>query len=285
MTGLNYPGGLVPDQGTLYMTSGGIVTGPTIGGTTESYYVPDGGVALLGVAVDQTYVYWTQNDGTIWSCEKSGCTTPAMIATNDLTSGGGAIRTDGVNVCWTYAAGVTCMTAGANPQPVFSIQGEPNPVGLSMCSGYVIWSNMVADGTVRIAEVSTTGTAATLAYGLATPDGVASDGTYVYVATMGAVGGTQQALLKMPMDVLDASAPEILFQGPGQQWSSFVAVRGSWVYWTNQYSGVVYATPTDGGTTVTVAESPYPLLISTDTTTLYWAECDDPASVFTAPLQ
>jgi hypothetical protein len=154
-----------------------------------------------------------------------------------------------------------------------------------MCGGYVIWSNMVANGTVRIAEVSTTGTAATLAYGLATPDGLASDGTYVYVATMGVVGATQQALLKLPMDVYDASAPQAIFQGPGQQWSSFVAVRGSWVYWTDQYAGVVYATPTDGGTTVTVAESPYPLLIGTDTTTVYWAESDDPASVFTAPLQ
>jgi len=95
----SYPAALWLDSGVLYFTAGGT----TVGSGFIGYGNPDGtgGPQMLAtkqrtpwtVVTDATYAYWTNegdfdqnnnplDDGSVMRCEKAGCTTPVVLASN-----------------------------------------------------------------------------------------------------------------------------------------------------------------------------------------------------------
>jgi hypothetical protein len=223
-------------------------------------------IGATGIAVDESNVYWTMEDGVM--TVPTGGGTPRLLASGSLAW---AIAVDATNVYWTnrgtpgngFSDGsvMKCQIVGGNPIVIATQQQDPQSIAVD--ANNVYWVN----GQTLMKEPLLNGGAATaldspeapinaIAVGvtdvyftngtspggvIAAPIGggsaatlVASDGMSTAIA-VNAGGiywtGTQNGIAELFALSPGATAPSVLFGAPGQVMNG-IAVDGSSVYWT-----------------------------------------------------
>lgn len=266
--GQNDPSDLAVDELDLYWTNTGanqVVRVAKVGGTAT--IVASSQPSPLGIALDDTHVYWTQNTtpGAVVRAPKSGGS-PQVIASSqyyafrlvlsgstvyfigDTTSGfvrsvpktGGTVTDlqsasspkglayDGTKLFWSAWNEIRKADASALAPPTKLSTAESFPAALAADESDVFWLDMYAN---KIRKVSKPGGAPTTLASLTsgTPRGsIAIDATYVYF-----IDPKGNALRKVPKSGGAATTVAKASDPRG------IVVDANYVYWTNGGDGTV----------------------------------------------
>jgi hypothetical protein len=238
-----------PDAGTGGASGGGTGTidsgpggtgaidgGPIILDGGPSILTADGGTSTMlamgapaDIAVDGTYVYWTDPTAkTVMKVPKSGGAAITLASSQDVGPG---LAVDTAYVYWTTTQGsvMKAPLVGGAPIAVASDQRQPNSLAISL--GNLYWANaganFVGTGSVMKASLAT-GEVATLA---ANRDGVgalAVDATSVYWIENGEGPGS---MLRMPLAGGAVESVGIVVQGSWPVLSA-LAVGSGTIFWS-----------------------------------------------------
>jgi hypothetical protein len=131
-----------------------------------------------GLAVDKSYVYWSEGAGIV-RCAKSGCgNIPSTVAV-----GAYGLRTDGSYLYWTdYNQGslYTCPTARC-AAPTVLVSGLHHPNNLVIDSTYIYWASEDSE-ILRCGLRGCNNRPTTIASGQMGPQRLAIDDTHIYWA-------------------------------------------------------------------------------------------------------
>ena len=201
----------------------------------------------IGVAVDASHLYWTnQNDGSIWAANRDG-TSPHVISSAGLA--GWDIAVGGGHLYWTVLgrppSGGAIWEAnldGSDPHAI--VTGQAAPVGIAVNSGSIYWSttgdNSAGAGEIWQANLDGSSPHAIIT-GQFEPFGVAvNSGNLFWTAAHGSAAGAGEIWQAS----LDGSSPHAIVAGQDAPFG--VAADGSHVYWTNELGGTVSEANLDG---------------------------------------
>jgi hypothetical protein len=82
-------------------TTSQIRSAPTVGGSPSTYTATVTKSFARTVVADASYVYWSEDQGGIYRCEKN-CTKPTLIATSTITL---ALAQDAASIYWANSVG------------------------------------------------------------------------------------------------------------------------------------------------------------------------------------
>ncbi len=197
----------------------------------------------IGVAVDASHLYWTnQNDGSIWAANRDG-TSPHVISSAGLA--GWDIAVGGDHLYWTVLGRGAIWEAnldGSDPHVI--VTGQAAPVGIAVNSGNIYWSttgdNSAGAGAIWQANLDGSSPHA-IVTGQFEPFGVAvNSGNLFWTAAHGSATGAGEIWQAS----LDGSSPHAIVTGQDAPFG--VAADGSHVYWTNELGGTVSEANLDG---------------------------------------
>lgn len=225
--------------------------------------VADAGVSPTGLAQDNTYLYWTENNGTINRTAKSNGASTQLY--DDMPSAPLAIAVDDAGVYWGDIFGVWMCPKKNCSLSVVTVSGSVSGqqiVSLAIDDVSVFWTEQTAS-VLTAPKDGQNQSGLPLWDGDATTQNVATDGQRVYfTADDGLLHGVG----------VDGGAP-FAIGSPSLSPSYGVALDGDQVFWTVQdpYDGVVNGATLDSLSPVPLASSlRSPSSIATDGTNLYW---------------
>lgn len=260
-------------------------------------------VGLYGVAVDDTFVYWTETSSVL-KADKATGTVQALAA--NRTGGPQRLDLDDSRVYWNEDAGTIHWVAKTGGAPTQLHHDEA--AGVRVVAGSAYWPNrrsgtmhsvrtdgsglttiaaglsapgeVTADGTWAwftdasraggsLSKVAPTGGPVTrLVSSLCEPQGVAVDATHVYLAERCYGRAGQGTILRAR---LDGSAVTTLARGLSGP--SLLRLSGGFAYWLETTGQAVRKVGVSGGPVVTLANTPEaPLDLAVDATHVYWTE-------------
>jgi hypothetical protein len=175
MTGVVYPDALALDTQNVFVASYGtggsdgmVLRCSRTGCGDAGFPIATGQVAVSGIAIDGSNVYWTSqgttagmNDGAVFSCPKSGCpATPQPLTTSRPSPY--SIAVDDSQVYWTErgtrptlkdGAIVRCPTQGCGNGPEVLAADQIDPHGLALDGTALYWgSNGPATAVKKLAR-------------------------------------------------------------------------------------------------------------------------------------
>src|SRR3984957_10263243 len=201
----------------------------------------------IGVAVDASHLYWTnQNDGSIWAANRDG-TSPHVISNAGLA--GWDIAVGGDHLYWTVLgrppSGGAIWEAnldGSDPHAI--VTGQAAPVGIAVNSGSIYWRTTGDDspGAGAICQPKLDGSSPhAIVTGQFEPFGVAvNSGNLFWTAAHQSAAGAGEIWEAS----LDGSSPHAIVTGQDAPFG--MAADGSHVYWTNELGGTVSEANLDG---------------------------------------
>jgi hypothetical protein len=236
------------------------VAGPT-GGSGERFLVQPTPVPLGSdpsgpewIAVDSSYVYWTDSGGMVMKATLDGATV-TTLASGLLGPQGIAI--DAANVYWADSAGVKKIAKGGGAITTLGA-GIASFVAVDSSSVYWTVNGPPATGAVKKVGIGG-GTPITLASGLTNPRGIAVDSSSVYWAD------SAGAIKKVSINggPVTSLAPAVYPQA--------VTVQGGNVYWTQYTTTIsgVFMVPASGGAVTTIS-SRDGQGVAADASGVYW---------------
>jgi hypothetical protein len=129
------------------------------GGTPTSLSPSEGASPSYGIALDATYVYWSnESQGTIARVSKTGGgfgSVGSVLATGQ--SGPLGIAVNSGNIYWTNNTGGTVMSAavptGSGTVTAATVaSGQSGPAGIAVDATYVYWANETAGTIMKVAK-------------------------------------------------------------------------------------------------------------------------------------
>jgi hypothetical protein len=285
VVGLYKPSHVVSDGQDLYVTAGGGQGGagvveriPLDGGAPTAYAAPN----PWAVAVDDTYVYWTDqrpagNDGgagrgMVRRMPKGGGAAETLAESNAPLD----LAVDGTNVYWlgdrVSILSIPKDATDASATTVIAFDGGLLN-GIALDATHVYWTEVhsVASWDFRgsVGRAPKTGGAPeTLAVdGFGSLVAPASDDGGVYFAMFDFDAGHPGRLLRFDTQT-NATTPTGASSDPSAIFSD-----GRYVYWTDSQWGI-FAAPVSGGATIRVAScnpNAFPLGLTVVNGVIYWA--------------
>jgi sugar lactone lactonase YvrE len=256
-----------------------------------------GGTIIAGIAIDATYVYWTQ-------APPASTSTAGTGAFRRRFSGGSAallgaaiaprgIVVDSTDAFWadfadgSITATTTALIGGSlvHIYPPIAPDAGPSagPTAVARDPNNVYWVDSTA-GTVNQMPVTQGplqgGTVLVLASGRQLPVAIAVDATNVYWVDYGT--GSNGSVNKVPIGTPNA----ITTLSPSEQQPSAIAVDATNIYWADKVNtiGTVKSIPIGGGSINPIAQNQgAPAGVAVDSQYVYWTNYDD-NTVRKAPL-
>jgi hypothetical protein len=286
-------------------TNGGVTHKPFAGGEKQILFLPYCVLSnnlcigdIRGIWVDSINVYATDIlNGAVFAIDlPNGFSSNTVYQPPQNNIDGGAplqgsqpvaITSDSTNVYWVdYALG-TVMRAriDGSDQATALATGRNRPIRAAVLppagDGFVYWVDFgVTAGSGSVNKVSVNGGAVTtLATGVDSPRGIATDGTNVYWTS----GTNTGAVSKVSVN---GGAVTVLAQNQGGPWAIVVdtpdpdaGVTQTFVYWTNFNDNNIQKVPTTntGPSTpfVLASQQNNPVAIAIDAKAVYWANQGD----------
>jgi len=193
--------------------------GPTVGVTTNG--------AACGVAVDGTYLYWTDTGGSVGRVPLGGSPSEPNFVSLPMTPC--QLSVDGADVYWTDTGSDTVGRAnldGSSPTANFA-SSEGTPGGVASDGVHVYWTD-TTDGTIGIVGVNGSGVNQNFITGLASPKGITVDAGHIYWAAGTSIGRANLAGTGVNKTFIT-----------GTSGACGVAVNGTHIYWTNQSGNAI----------------------------------------------
>jgi hypothetical protein len=283
--GPGLPTRLAVDSVNLYWTDqqrGAVVfKAPHAGGGPVPLAYDD--AAAVGLAVDATYVYYTQPSrsrvmrvpiaGGPAQAVAAGLDSPTYLALGDAPDGPSLYWTGGVA---NGSGTITKMSLAVGAKPETLIDGQSKPRALAVQDGFIYWTDLV-DGTILRAPnhvAVTVGTsvrvATRLAAGLKQPTDIALANGFAYVPDQA------HAIARVP---LEGGALEKVTDVAGFPFG--IATDGIAVYWTTIGRGGVFKAPLGAGVAATaIVEGELdPRFLVVSPNNVYWAVWGNGGSV------
>jgi hypothetical protein len=272
--GPGMPMRLAVDGVNLYWTdrrAGAVVyKAPLVGGAPTVLLYDD--APAEGLALGNTYVYFTQptksrvvrvpKAGGAARVLAAGLDTPSFLALD--------FASDGPTLYWTGGqrqgeGKITRMSLAVGSLPETLVDGQSQPRGLAVSSGFVYWTDGV-DGTVlrapdHLDPAAETRVVTRLASGLKLPSDLVLVDGYAYVPDLAG------RIVRVPMD---GGALETVAKVPGFPFG--IATDGLAVYWTTTGKGGVFKAPLGANvrpTTIIEGESEARFLVAAPND-VYW---------------
>jgi hypothetical protein len=176
--------GIAFDIFTLYWTqNGSIRMGPVAGGGNNNFI--NGLNGIYGLALDNNFLFWSLQDGTVWS-SPTGLPTPTKLATGPITATN--LVPEAVNIYWSSSTGIhSAPRMGGMTTTLATVSNAVRAIATD--ATHVYWTDETA-GLVQRVLKDGSGMPELLALDQALPWGIAVDAQFVYWAN----GGTNEIL-------------------------------------------------------------------------------------------
>jgi hypothetical protein len=195
------------------------------GGSVNQAFLSTGGTSGGGVAVDGTYVYWSQWTGAIGRAKLDGSSADASFITG-LSHTPTALAVDSGHIYWSEpndaAIGRANIDGTGVDETFIATDPSGSPDGVTVRSGFIYWADANL-GQIGRANLDGTGVDNSFITGLNTPRGVTSDGIWIYWGDVG-----DRSVGRAPVD---GSSSDPTWLDFGTQVYGVSAVAG-YLYWT-----------------------------------------------------
>ncbi len=225
------------------------------------------------IAVDDAYVYWTNyDDGTVMRQEKTGDTSPELLASNQGRPSG--LVVDDAAVYWvdtTHDRVLKLAKADPTGTIITLASGQTSPWLLAEDSAFLYWITSRPSAVTRVAKDGSA-PPQILAPALDQSYGVAVDDISVYWRDQAGAGQPGRVMKSSKTGLAMNAAPLQLASTMGEG-PRFMAVDATSVYWSSgsNDSGSILSSAKDGTHPVTLAVNQAgPRGIAVDDAAVYW---------------
>jgi virginiamycin B lyase len=186
ITGASNPAGLAVDAGHLYWSENGTAIGRANldgSGVNEGFVTGTGG-DVVAVAVDSAHIYWTDANRYVGRANLDGSSINGQFINLGPNTYPEGITVSGGFLYVGEAGQIAKVPAtGGTPSPFVTLSnGSEIATSLTVVSGYLYWTDVNPGVSEAIGRVPLSGVGANASLiplsGL--PEGIASDGTYIY---------------------------------------------------------------------------------------------------------
>jgi hypothetical protein len=254
----------------VYWTSNAgatIISTPRVGGPSEVVHDAGAGRNIVGIALDATHLYWSENnaDGRVMRKGLEAAVGEPGEVLADVQNLPAALALDATHVYWyEVGAGTVSRVPKAGGTVEVLATGQDMPNGIAVAGGDVFWTTSSGGTVMRVSKAG--GTPMQLATG--------QDGASTIVAGADRVYWTNRVGDTVVSVPVAGGTPEV--HATSQDGAAGISIDGTLLHWTNYESGEVWRLDLAGGVPRSVAVGQMgPIAVASDGANVYWLNALD----------